>query len=144
MQQEQRIHTIQENVSDNMPSAFSIRTDPSKPQDQQQDENQQALEKDTVKNQQDSQYQVTQQPIGSNNLDYYNRKYPTNTLTKKKKNQPRRRPAGEKQSDEKYYDNSGTWLCNCGGCGSCGSCGSAGSGGSGGSGGGGSGGSGGS
>jgi hypothetical protein len=87
-QQQQRIYTIQEGVSDRMSPAFTILTDPSKSQDKQGDEHQPTLEEDRVKNQQVGHYQVTQQPNGSDNLDYYDKPWPTNTSTntlKKKK-----------------------------------------------------------
>jgi len=89
MQQQWRIYTIQEGVSDSISSTSSIQTYPSKLQDQKEDENQRTSEEDKVKKQQVRQYQVTQQPTDSNKLDVYNGTLSTNRSTKKKKKKKR-------------------------------------------------------
>jgi hypothetical protein len=90
MQQQQQSHTTQEGVSNTITPAFSVLTDPSKPQDQQENENQQTLEDDKIKNKKAELYHVTVQPTSSSNLDYYNGTLSTNTSTKQKKKRRRR------------------------------------------------------
>jgi len=113
MQQQQAIHTSQEDVSDSMLPALNILTDSPKSQDKEENENQEALKEANVRNQQ---RQVTQQPTDSINLDFCSETPPTITPIKEKK---RRRCCCRraKEQDEECCDDSDTWVC----CGSGGS-----------------------